>query len=54
MAADETPAETDDQFRCICPAPPVAVEGCPAHRFRYAAQQWLIAHPDDEEATDGR
>ena len=38
---------SDDPFRCICPLDPDdlvngyprAVEGCPAHRARYAAQQ---------------
>lgn len=42
---------TDDSFRCICdpdvifepPDPrPVAVEGCPAHQARRAAQQFAI------------
>lgn len=42
---------TDDPFRCICdpdvifepPDPkPVAVEGCPAHQARRAAQQFVI------------
>lgn len=42
---------TDEKFRCICdpddifdpPDPrPVAVEGCPAHRFRRAAQQFAL------------
>lgn len=52
---------TDDPFRCICPhvlnpdAPielldgiPRAVEGCPAHRVRYAFQQKAAElWPDD-------
>jgi hypothetical protein len=41
------PVTAADPFRCICPLDaddlvngyPRAVEGCPAHRARYAAQQ---------------
>lgn len=42
---------TDERFRCICdpddlfdpPGPrPRAVEGCPAHQFRRAAQQFAL------------
>ncbi len=49
---------SDDRFRCICdpddlfepPDPrPVAVEGCPAHQFRRAAQQ-LARRLQAEEA----
>lgn len=39
-----------DPFRCICPAPPLAVPGCSAHRHRYAAQQYLARHPDPSPA----
>lgn len=43
---------TADEFPCICPLDPAdlldgiprAVVGCPAHRARYAAQQWAIKH----------
>ena len=56
---------TRPEFRCICdpddifdpPDPrPVAVEGCPAHRFRRLAQQFALnlrlaedQTPDDPE-----
>jgi hypothetical protein len=55
---------TSDKFRCICdpddifepPDPrPVAVEGCPAHRFRRAAQQMalqLAAEPPHPTCID--
>jgi hypothetical protein len=44
---------TDDPFRCICDPDdlfdppdrrPYAVEGCPAHQARRAAQQYAIRH----------
>lgn len=47
---------TADEFRCICdpddlfepPDPrPVAVEGCPAHRFRRAAQLLALSFAAD-------
>lgn len=58
---------SDDPFRCVCPLDPDdllngyprAVEGCPAHRARYAAQQAVTAAAraphhtrDAEEAPD--
>lgn len=59
---DAIRAEIDDPFRCICdpdvlfepPDPrPVAVEGCPAHQFRRAAQQFALrlAAETDEPAA---
>lgn len=47
-SADQPPATEEqfpEQFACICPAPPVAVEGCPAHPARYAAQQFATQLP---------
>jgi hypothetical protein len=50
---------TADPFRCICdpdnlfdpPDPrPVAVEGCPAHQFRRAAQQLALRLDADHRA----
>lgn len=44
---------TDDPFRCICDPDdlfdppdrrPYAVEGCPAHQARRAAQQYILRH----------
>jgi hypothetical protein len=51
---------TDAPFRCICdpddifdpPDPrPVAVEGCPAHQARYAAQQFELRLTTTETRT---
>jgi hypothetical protein len=47
----------NEQFACICPDPPVAVEGCPAHVFRYAFQEKAkeLWPTDDQEGDhDGR
>lgn len=52
---------SDDRFRCICdpddlfdpPDPrPVAVEGCPAHRFRRAAQQLALSLADEAAGAE--
>src|SRR4051812_19261343 len=48
MTADETPAQPETEVCCICDGSPTAVKGCPAHRVRYAAQQFARGQAVDK------